>query len=160
MAEPNPYESPAAVIARHHGDAWIRRPIGVWIAVIWSAVFSGVLPTVGIALLYFGAAEGWRTRGWSYLVLGTALGMGIVIASIGSFLGNSTARYALVAFVAVDYGLSVFIALAALGSGGRGDPAILIPRIVCLIVTAGVIAGYLVLSKNANAFFAHRQPQA
>jgi hypothetical protein len=50
----------------------------------------------------------------------------------------------------------VFIAVAALTSRGRGDPAILIPYTIRLIVTATIITGYLVLSKKANAFFTHR----
>lgn len=94
------------------------------------------------------------------LFLGIALGVAIVLAAIGTFLGNSAARYVLVALVMVHYGLVAYnnFAMASQGVEVRGGSAMLIGRGLRSIITAAVIAAYLVFSRKANAFFSQRGP--
>ena len=156
MAE-NPYESPQVVPAGEQtGLPAQKRPIGVWIAVIWSALFAGILPA-GLTALFYYLSEEWRLWGIPYLLLGIALGAAVVLAAVGTFLGNSTSRYVLVALVAAHYGIVAYncVIMASQGVETRGGNSMLIGRAIRSLVIAAVVAGLLVFSKRANAFFAH-----
>jgi hypothetical protein len=154
--EQNPYETPPAAGAESRAGLSARpqRPIGVWIAVIWSALFAGLLPAVGTLLFYF-AVPGGQIMGIARLVLGVALGVGVIAAAIGTFRGNSMARYVLAALVVIHYGLLAYnnFELAQEGVEVSGGTTRLIGRAVRSIITAAIIAGYLTLSRKARGFF-------
>ena len=87
----------------------IKRPLGVWILTIWDGLFAGLLPVITVLILYFNA-EVQAALGMSVLdlVLSILLGIAVVIAAIGAWLGNNAARIALVILVSVHYGLLAF----------------------------------------------------
>jgi RsiW-degrading membrane proteinase PrsW (M82 family) len=135
-----------------------RRPVGVWIATLWAGLFAGLFPLVLVLFFYFGPAGGSEVMSGTRLALSLALAVGIVAFAVGAWRGVPQARYALVALVVLHYGLLAYqnYQMAAAGVGVRGSTATPWARVVRSAITTAVIAGYLLLNKNAQAFFRQR----
>ena len=136
----------------------VRRPVGVWVATIWAGLFAGLFPLVFVLLFYFGPAKGSEAMNGFQLLLSLALAVGIITSAIATWRGVPKARYFLVALVFVHYALLAYqnYQMAAAGIEVRGSTAILWARVIRSIVTASVIAAYLLLSRTAKEFFRQR----
>jgi hypothetical protein len=90
---------------------------------------------------------------WQFVLSG-ALSVSIGVAALLTWHGNSTARYALAILVLIHYGLITYqnYNMAVTGVEVRGSSAILWGRIIRSPITAAIIAGYLLFSRNASSF--------
>jgi hypothetical protein len=131
------------------------RPVGIWIATIWAGMFAGFFPVAIMLLFCFGPAAGYEMVGPIRLLLSISLGTGVIVAAIGTWMGNSRARSALAVLVVIHYALIAYqnYQLAVSGVEVRGSVALPWGRVVRSIITASIIAGYLLFSKAARKFF-------
>jgi len=138
------------------------RPIGVWIATIWAGLFAGLFPLALMLFFCFGPANGYEIVGPIAVLLSVCLGVGVILAAIGTWTGNGTARYALAALVLIHYGLVAYqnYQLVAAGIEVRGSAALPFGRVVRSILTASLIAGYLLVSRGARSFSNRRSEPA
>ena len=147
--ETNPYAPPPDLDDSSDVQA-TNRPVGVWIATVYAGLFAGVLPLAVVAFLTFGPGDLSFVVSGLELAFAALLGLGIIAAAIGTWRGSSTSRYLLVLLVVIHYGLVAYqnYRLADAEMVGAG-----LPRAMGRIITAAMIAAYLLFSKKANAFF-------
>jgi hypothetical protein len=131
-----------------------RRPVGIWFATIWAGIFAGLFPLALVLFFYFGPARGYELVGPVTLVFSVCLGGGVIVSAIGTWLGYSWARYALAVLVVIHYGFVAYqnYQLAAVGVAVRESIALPWGRVIRSIITAAIIAGYLLISKAARKF--------
>jgi hypothetical protein len=124
-------------------------------------LFAGLFPLALVLLFSFGPANGYDIIGPVPLILSLLLGTGIIIAAVGTWMGNSLARYALAALVTIHYVLVAYqnYQLAISGIEVRGSVALPWGRVIRSVIIAAVIAGYLLMSKRARAFTARRSDE-
>jgi hypothetical protein len=135
-----------------------RRPVGIWIATLWCGLLDGLFPLGLVLFFYFGPANGAELMSSFQLALSLALSIGIIGSAVGTWRGSSGARYTLAALVVIYCALLAYqnYQLAAAGVQIRGSTLIPWGRVVREIITAAVIAGYLLLSRSAQDFFKER----
>ena len=149
----NPYKSPEAE------EIGQTRPKGVWIATIWAGLFAGLLPMAAVLVLYFGPGDGDGFLSGPQFGFALLLALGVISLSIATWRGRSIARYGLVVFVVIHYALIAYqnYQLAAAGVEIRGGNSLFWARVIRSVVTACVIAAYLLLSRKANDFFSRKR---
>lgn len=133
----------------------LPRPVGVWIATIWAGLFAGLFPLGLVLFFYFGPANGSEIMSGFQLALSLALGGGIIASAIGAWSGVSLARYMLAALVVIHYVLVAYqnYQLVTAGVEIRGSTSILWARAGRSVITAAVLAGYLLLSSSTREYF-------
>ena len=85
-----------------------RRPLGIWGLSLYAAVIAGIIPTVA-ALLVVLSPENQEQLGLTTLSLffSLALGLGIVVTSIGVIRGSDRSRKLLFLLLVIHYGLII-----------------------------------------------------
>jgi hypothetical protein len=125
----------------------VPRPLGVSLVTLWTGLFAGLFPLVALGFLL--ATADVALTGWQ-IASAALLGVGIIVSSVRTWRGISSARYALVVLVILHYGMVAWQNYQ-LGGGGAVDYGTL--RAVSRATTGVVIALYLLFSRKANAFF-------
>ena len=131
------------------------RPVGIWICTVWSAVFAGIFPLALMLFFYFGPARGSDIISIPRLFLGIALAISVIVFAIGTWRPVKKARWFLAAAVTIhymllayqNYDLSIAEALPL-----SHTAAFYLERSIRSVVTAFVIAGYLVFSTSSRRF--------
>jgi hypothetical protein len=107
-------------------------------------------------MFYFSPANGPEVlMAASQLVLSVALGLGVIVSAFLAWKGISGARYALAMLIVIHYGLVAYLnyQMAIWDIAEAGDTIVPWGRAIRSIVTAAIIAWYLLFSRGATEFF-------
>jgi hypothetical protein len=146
----------AEIYIAEQGEAqMVKRPLGVWILTIWDGVSAGLLPVIGILIL-FSSTEAQAVVRLSTLdlVWSVFLGVSILAAAVGAWRGNDVARKALIGLVTVHYGILAFnnFSLVLSGIVPEGEQPLVLGRAIRSLVWIGINVWYF-LSKRPRAFY-------
>ena len=132
----------------------LKRPFGVWFLTIWLALFAGVTPISFLLWIRMNesARQALSLPGFSFW-FSIVLAIAIMISAYYTWRGHGTARYLLVCFAIINYGLIAINNFQAAIQNPPIDSRIrLIGRVVRSLIWIVIVAWYF-LGSRSRAYF-------
>lgn len=84
----------------------VSRPVGVWLLTIFDGLVAGVIPLLTVFAVLGNGVE-ILPGGTMTAILLAGIGIGVIGAAVGAWQGSDRARIALLALIAIFYGLNM-----------------------------------------------------
>jgi hypothetical protein len=151
-----------ASMASGLGGSSPKRPLEVWLLTAYAFLFPGLQGLVLTVAFLVSPPAGQPRVGPLDLIIPLIISAGVVVSAIATFLGRPTARWILVGFVILNYGLIAVNNIRILqtpGLSAESDLSAVRGRVIRGFVMPTIYFSYF-FSRRRDRFFAKRKREA